>query len=94
MGLKRERTVIEVSDEQKQKEWTELKKSQENVIKHMTLEQQKQDDLVNTQLFHCLTCYDLPYVPYMLRSTLLTIHATYDLPYLTCYDLPYLLYLL
>lgn len=51
MGLKRERTVIEVSDAQKQEEWTALKKSQENAIKHLTLEQQKQDDLVdNDQL--------------------------------------------
>jgi len=50
MGMKRERTVIEVSDEQKQNEWKKLMREKTIAEKNQSEEQQRQEELMRKKM--------------------------------------------
>lgn len=58
MGMKRERTVIEVSDEQKQNEWKKLMREKTIAEKNQSEEQQRQEELVSYISFPLSNYYD------------------------------------
>lgn len=48
MGMKRERTMVQVSDEQKAEEWQKLIKEKDYAEKNVSQEQRKQEEMVCT----------------------------------------------
>ena len=57
MGMKRERTVVEVSDEQAQNEFKKLMREKTMAEKNMSDEQKRQEELVSCLLLCTNTSY-------------------------------------
>ena len=55
MGMKRERTVVEVSDEQAQNEFKKLMREKTMAEKNMSEEQKRQEELVSCLLLCTIT---------------------------------------